>query len=122
MQGKKRTADEVQKLKTEMIAAMVRTFGVVSYAAKEVGISRELHYIWAKEDPAYKSRCDEIPELLVDFAEHALFKAIEKGSIPAIIFTLKTRGRHRGWIEKAADAPAEQKESIFAKIEKLKAS
>lgn len=122
MQGKKRTAQEVQNLKQSMLEQLRKTFGVVSYAAKAAGINREQHYIWLKEDPAYKSKTEEIPELLIDFAENALFAAIEKGSIPAIIFTLKTKGRARGWVEKQVEAPTEQKESIFAKIEKLKAS
>jgi hypothetical protein len=54
-----------------------------------------------KDDPDYKEQIDSIADMAIDFAESALKKKIEGGDTTAIIFYLKTKGKRRGYIERA---------------------
>ena len=83
-----------------MIGAMKSELGVVTAACKVVGISRETHYKWLKEDENYKQWMEELPDLTLDFVENALLKKIKEGNVTAQIFYLKTKGKDRGYIER----------------------
>jgi hypothetical protein len=85
--------------KKAMISAMKSTLGNVTASTDNVGIDRSLHYKWMKTDEKYKSEIDENIERSIDFAEAALLKRIQAGNTTAIIFYLKTKGKHRGYIE-----------------------
>lgn len=86
--------------KKAMLKALEASLGIVSEAAESVGISRQQHYQWLKDDPEYKADVDAVIDLAIDFAESALRERIGKGDITAIIFYLKTKGKSRGYIEK----------------------
>lgn len=83
-----------------MYEALGKRLGVITHACKIAEISRETHYRWLREDENYKQWIEEIPELTLDFAENALYKLINSGNVAATIFYLKTKGKHRGYIEK----------------------
>jgi len=83
-----------------MFEALTKQLGVITTSAKLVGISRTTHYRWLDEDSNYKAWIDEIPDITLDFAEHALHKLINEGNVAATIFYLKTKGRDRGYIER----------------------
>jgi hypothetical protein len=91
----------LKKKQKLMIESMKKQLGIVTAACKESGISRQTHYRWLEESPEYKEEIDRIPELVVDFAENALFKLIQEKNPTAIIFFLKTKAKHRGYIEKS---------------------
>ena len=42
----------------QTIQALTKALGVVKMACESVGISRQTHYNWLKEDAAYKTACD----------------------------------------------------------------
>jgi hypothetical protein len=86
--------------KKAMISALEKSLGVVATACKIVGMARETHYQWYRKDEDYKKKVDDISELTIDFAESKLHKQIEDGNITAIIFFLKTKAKHRGYIER----------------------
>lgn len=71
----------------------------ISEACRETGIGRSTYYRWLRSSPQFSEAIDEAKEAQVDRAESALFKKIEAGDTTAIIFTLKTIGAVRGWIE-----------------------
>jgi hypothetical protein len=53
--------------------------------------------------PEFDAACKEITETTVDFVESQMFKKIksgDKGSEALMIFYLKTKAKHRGYIEK----------------------
>jgi hypothetical protein len=86
--------------KKAMIEALEKSLGIVTTACKAVGISRETHYRWTREDEAYKEAAQSIADIALDFAESQLHKRIKDGSDAAVIFYLKTKGKKRGYIER----------------------
>ena len=86
--------------KKAMISALHQSLGVVTSACKAVGISRETHYKWLREDVDYKYQVEDLSNIALDFAESQLHNQIKNGSTPATIFYLKTKGKKRGYIER----------------------
>ena len=101
--------DSLPPKKRAMVEALTRSLGVVKMACESVGISRQTHYTWMKEDEAYKEACTNIPDIVLDFAEHHLHKLISEGNVSATIFFLKTKGKGRGYIEKQEIEVTEKK-------------
>lgn len=93
------TESDIQK--KAMITALEKSLGVVTTACKQVGISRNTHYRWVKEDEDYKEAVEDLSNVTLDFAESKLHESIMDGNIAAIIFYLKTKGKIRGYIERS---------------------
>jgi hypothetical protein len=112
--------DETQQ-KQRFLEVLTSNFGVLTPTCRATGIEKKFHNRWLIEDSDYRQKVEEIDSLLLDFAETQLYNQIKNGSIPAIIFTLKTKGKERGWIEKALDSKGKQQAaSIFDKIKEMK--
>lgn len=95
--------------------------GILSDIAANFSVTRQTVYNWCEEDSEFKQTLEDSRERFVDLAESNLRKlvagvpAIEKGengenrfagwverpSETAIIFTLKTRGKKRGYVERS---------------------
>lgn len=86
--------------KKGMIEALEKSLGIVTTACKAVGISRETHYRWLREDEKYKASVDAIADIALDFAESSLHKQIQNGEVSSTIFYLKTKGKSRGYVER----------------------
>ena len=86
--------------KKAMIEALEKSLGVVTSACKSVGIARQTHYTWMREDEEYKDAVDAIGDVALDFAESQLHKQIQDGNSTATIFYLKTKGKKRGYVER----------------------
>jgi hypothetical protein len=74
--------------------------GVATFAAKALGISYSTMRRRIRAHPKLREIQEGETEKILDVAEHQLFKQIAQGSIAAIIFFLKTKGKHRGYIER----------------------
>ena len=83
-----------------MVEAMTKSLGNVSISTKEVGIARTTHYEWYNEDKEYKQQIDDIENITIDFVENALLKNVMKGDNTAIIFYLKCKAKHKGYVER----------------------
>ena len=83
--------------KKAMLAALEKSLGIVTTAAKQVGIDRWTHYDWCKSDPEYKAAVDALEEVVLDFAESKLHGQIMKGDTTATIFFLNHKGKKRGY-------------------------
>ncbi len=75
-------------------------YGIVTYACDNTGISRETYRQWKLKDPKFKAACEEISEGVLDIVESKLLRKINDEDLTAIIFYLKTKGKHRGYVER----------------------
>jgi len=101
--------DSLGHTKKAMIEALEKSLGIVTQACKVVGISRDTHYRWMKDDEEYKQAVQELGDVALDFAESKLHKLIDQGNPAATIFYLKTKGKERGYVERQEIAVAEKK-------------
>ena len=92
---------KIQHTKKRLHEAMVRALGIVTKACEMVGVDRTTYYRYYNEDPVFRTAIDDCHEIALDFAESKLHKRIEQGSDTAIIFFLKTKGKHRGYVERS---------------------
>ncbi len=90
----------MKQRKKAMLDALEKSLGVVTTAAKNVGIERVTHYRWMEADQEYKAAVEELENVALDFAESHLHKQIKDGSTSATQFLLKTKGKPRGYVEK----------------------
>ncbi len=84
----------------QMIEALREKHGNLSAAARYLGCSRNTISRYIDTYPTVKAVYDEERETLIDFAENQLFQQVKEGNITAIIFTLKTIGKSRGYVER----------------------
>lgn len=121
----KKGEEKTKISKKAMLSAMEKTLGIVSTACQQVGITRQTHYRWMREDDKYKEKIENIEEKAIDFTESKLFQLISGIKLPetkvfiadgqivthetirhfapdtaAVIFHLKTKGKRRGYVEK----------------------
>lgn len=126
--------------KKAMLDALEKHYGIVTYACKDVGISRVSHYNWLDEDPEYKKAVEDIDNVALDHTESKLHQLIEgvyiegksdedgeklvyqiPPNVSAVIFHLKTRGKKRGYIEKEAEKPNGSENNESTDAETIKA-
>ena len=114
--------EQPQKLtvkKDAMIQALTSSLGNVTEAAEKIGIRRETHYAWLKDDAEYSAAVASLKNVALDFAESQLKKLMggaerqalthdgeivtikDAPNTSAIIFYLKTQGKGRGYIERS---------------------
>lgn len=107
--------------------------GILSDIAVNFKVARNTVYAWCENDSEFRKALEDSRERFVDLAESNLRKLvagvpaietdengekrfagwIEKPSETAIIFTLKTRGKKRGYIERSElEADVSMKGSI----------
>ena len=84
--------------------------GNISEVARELKVSRGTIYNRMGKFPELQKIKEEEDERLLDEAEKKMFELAAAGNITALIFTLKTKGKHRGWSEN-------QQIEIQAKVE-----
>ena len=92
--------------------------GIISQAAKKIGVDRGTPYKWMKQDPEFKERVDEVINVPLDYVEGKLFEQISAGNITGIIFYLKTKGKKRGYVERQEITGVDNKD-IQVQIEVL---
>jgi hypothetical protein len=86
--------------KKKVIETIEKTKGLVSVAAKHLGVTRKTLYNYIHADEDILNALDDAREGIVDMAEGKLMEQVTNGDTTAIIFTLKTLGKKRGYIEK----------------------
>ena len=99
--------NKTEQHKKALIDALEKSLGVVTTACRQVGVGRTTYYDWIKNDDKFANRVKDIQDIALDFAESELHKQIEKGNTTATIFYLKTKGKHRGYIERQEITGAE---------------
>lgn len=84
----------------QVAKALEATGGNVSEAARALGVHRTTVHRKIKSSETLQEIVTDARESLVDLAEGKIKSEIKKGNITAIIFTLKTQGKERGWVER----------------------
>lgn len=92
---------DYDKLKPKFLKNLETAGGIVYVALKSTGVSRSVYDRWRKSDPDFAESVQNVQEDQVDFVESALMKKVREGDTSSIIFYLKTKGKKRGWTEKA---------------------
>ena len=92
--------NKTEQHKKAVLEALQKSLGVVTSACKKAGVGRTQFYQWLKDDPEFKKKVDDVENVALDFAESQLHKQIADGNTSATIFYLKTKGKHRGYIER----------------------
>ena len=90
--------------------ALIEAQGMLSVAARHLGVSRQAIYLAAKKHPTVQEAIDDARENTGDTAELKLFEAIKAGEPWAVQFYLKTQGKRRGYIERQEITGAEGNE------------
>lgn len=85
---------------TEVENALRNTKGMVSVAAKTLGITRQALYNRINKSTALQELIADEREAMTDTAELALHRAIVGGEAWAVCFYLKTQGKSRGYVER----------------------
>jgi transcriptional regulator with XRE-family HTH domain len=77
-----------------------KTGGITGAIAKQLNVAPSTVSNWFRKYPHLRKIREEAIEHVLDIAEGQLFKHIQEGNLTAIIFTLKTKGKERGYSER----------------------
>lgn len=101
--------DTAQK-KRQFLTLYAKHLCNVTTTCRAIGIERKTFYRWYNGDVRFKKAVDDTSEERIDFVENALNQKIQSGDTTAIIFFLKTKGKHRGYVERVENAVSVQVE------------
>ena len=86
----------------------------VTKTCKAVGIERVTFYRWYENDAKFHQAVDDLENVRLDFAEDMLNIKMQQGDTAAIIYFLKTKGKHRGYVEKVIqDVTVKTEQPLF---------
>lgn len=91
---------DTKKKKEQFLEALRGNGNIICKACEAIGIDRGTYYHWKKTDTEFAKKCADMEEVIVDLVESSLMKRIKDGDTTATIFFLKTKGKHRGYVEK----------------------
>jgi hypothetical protein len=89
-----------KEMKKKVIQIYEKKAGNISATCIAADISRRTFYTWKENDQKFREAIEDVDEALLDFAESQLLRKVNDGDLTAIIFTLKTKGRNRGYVER----------------------
>lgn len=91
----------MEENKQKFLEALNASYGIIAEACEAMHIGRSTFYRWYKSDEEFKEQVDNVTETQIDYVESKLIRNITAGDTTAIIFYLKTKGKARGYSEKA---------------------
>lgn len=103
--------------KVKFLLVFKKKCGNVSAACEATGIGRTTYYQWLKDDNNFNNEIENEKESFLDLVESKLYEKVNEGNMAAILFTLRTKGRKRGYIENNQEFIDWEKESQ-AKLER----
>ena len=116
----KRVTNKKQQTKKALIEALGQTLGVVTSACKIVGIDRTTFYKYVNEDDKFAAAVKDISEIAIDFAESKLYEQIRENNTTSTIFYLKTKAKHRGYVERQEVEHSGEIKEVIVNINKGK--
>ncbi|CAG0994072.1 hypothetical protein [Geobacter sp.] len=107
MTGQNRTLPRKKEGRKEIVAKQNAFINIlpscnfnISKACRELAIGRSTVYGWLDDSTTFREQYESLIEEQIDIWEEALLKNIKAGDATSIIFALKTKGKHRGWVER----------------------
>lgn len=101
MAGTRRFTDvEEEVKKQEFLESLEKHNGVLKYALEDCDLTRWMVGEWERKDSVFKGAMDDVREAAIDYVERQLFAHMKRGSTAAVIFYLKTKAKHRGYVER----------------------
>lgn len=101
----------------QMIETLRETRGMKGPAARRLGCSWTTVDNYVKRHPTVAAVLEEERAKFLDTTELALQKKIQEGDTTAIIFALKTIGRHRGYVERFEVMVEQEMEQMVTAME-----
>ncbi len=87
--------------KKEMyLSILAKHLGIISYACKEMGMSRRTVYNWIRDDKEFAARVKDVELIQGDLVERKLMQLIDKGNPRATVFYAATKLKTRGYTNK----------------------
>ena len=80
--------------------ALLASHGLRAEAARKLKCAASTITHFIQRHPELEKTIEQAVEADLDLAESKLFEHIGKGNIPALLFYLKCKGKHRGYFEK----------------------
>ena len=102
-----------------LLQALRKSLGIVSTACRMADVSINTYKHWLATDEWFRSRVEDVDALVLDFAESKLHELIAKGNVASTIFFLKTRAKHRGYVERIETVASEDEYSKRLEIDQL---
>ena len=100
--------------KAEFLKVYSKQLCNVTKTCRAIGIDRTTYYRWYEKDAKFHQAVDNLENVRLDFAEDALNLKMQQGDTTAIIFFLKTKGKHRGYVEKVIqDVTVKTEQPLF---------
>ena len=84
----------------QMIDALKKTKGMVYLAAEELGCHHQTIYNYIARHPTVKAAWDAESGKILDVGEMKLYQSVLNGEAWGVCFLLKTKGKHRGYVER----------------------
>lgn len=110
-------SNKKQHYKKRILEALDKSLGIVSTACKIAGVNRATYYRYIKEDEEFKQAVEDIAESAKDFVESQLYKSIQNGNVPSIIFYMKTKCKDRGYVERIEQTNIEHVEQPLFNVQ-----
>jgi len=87
-------------LKEDFLKLLSKKACNIKRTCEDLGIDRSTFYDWRDNDPEFRTLYDCTVEGLIDDVESYFMSNIQAKKETSIIFFLKTRAKHRGYVEK----------------------
>lgn len=107
--------------KKQVLTALKDSYGIISIVAERLNCAwataNRFVHLWPLTEKAYKQET----EIILDYAESAIFKAVERGDTSAAKWILSTRGKSRGYtdrVEITGNQEALKKIEVFIDLPK----
>mgnify|MGYP003134154309 CR=1 FL=1 len=72
--------DKTRHNKKKLLEALEKSLGIVTTACKIAGLHRCTYYEYYNTDEEFKKACDDMSNIVLDFAESQLHKQIKDGN------------------------------------------
>jgi hypothetical protein len=92
--------EAMEQRKSEFLKALDENIGIATTVCIKHGITRDTYYRWLRSDPDFAEKVQAIKDRGVDFAEDMLMSKVVAGDLQAVMFFLRSQGKHRGWNDK----------------------